>query len=333
MVTPQKPSRAHHHTAQHYLRRFCAPGLADQLYVHRRAWANPKLLHTKVAAQQTRLYSLANPDPAVPIDAVEQALREVVDGPASTVLPKVANGERLTTDERLTFALHLGVQALRSPWMRQQHDRVVEFVALGTLRSQLVSDPDAAARSASHAGTAVSSQDIARLVSAIDKGRVSVKGPRDSWPTLLLEAILTPGLPSMIASMPWLVVRTYTGEFVTSDNPIVKTQVQPAAFKEGESSWTSPAIETTYALDPEHVLVIRADLTEGTATASAKWRRDVNRRCVLFAYEEFYARTTQPALHKRFRESEAPEMITALDTKPPGTARVTAPFLEGLPFS
>src|SRR5918999_1512725 len=107
MTPVQRPSESHHHNAQHYLRRF-SPDDSGEVYVQRREWPSAKPLHTMRTAQQTKLYSLRNPHPEVPVDAVEQAFRDEIDTPASAILPRLAAGETLSSYDRLTFARHLG---------------------------------------------------------------------------------------------------------------------------------------------------------------------------------------------------------------------------------
>lgn len=303
--------------------------------MYRREWQTPKFLHTRVTGQQTRLYTPTMTSADVSPDVIEHALRDLVDGPASLLLPKLAAGEVLSIDERLTVARHIGVQSIRGPWMRAQYDASAEFLNLRTFRGYLEYTAKRSAQDPAYDGPKLEQAELVSMLAAIDSGEVGLDFTKDHWLSFVVEALLDPEIPAIIASLPWVVVTTHSGVFVTSDNPVVKARVFDRFPGQPRAGWLSPSIETTYALDPKRLLVMRAGLKEGLGTASKSWREDVNRRCVEYANEEFYSVNEQPGLHLRFAQAAPVRVHTGTidDGKREPVLHVAEPYVEGRPFS
>jgi hypothetical protein len=334
MPSVQQPSQSHHHTAQHYLRHF-SPDNSGEVYVHRREWLTAKRLHTSSTGQQTKLYSLSNPHPEVPVDAIELVLSEEIDGPASAILPRFADGETLARYDRLTFARHLALQSLRTPWAQDQFNKSTEFFTRETFRSFLEharENPEAASKAI---GKPLPPELIEMALEAINSNGVGFKTSKNAWLTTLMRFLLDQQLPEIIASLPWLIVKSHSGSFVTSDNPVVKARIRPPRPGEQRAGWGAPSVETTYALRPDTALVIRADLRDGIGTAAKSWLKNVNHRCMLYANQEFYASSERPGLHAKFRQVKALSIQTELLTNRTGSdvIHTAEHYVEGIAYS
>lgn len=265
--------------------------------MHRRGWPEPKLLHTRNTGLERGLYSLDDPHPDVPVDAVEIGLAELVDGPAAAVIPKLADEGpvSLSEDERLDMARFISLQVVRSPAEREQFMRTMRFLHEEVFRD-VISAPGAAARLRSKTGDARITEDTLRqLREAMGTGELKIDVHRDRWLAHLMQVMMNFDFHELIANLPWRVVRSTTRDFVVSDNPVVRARVRAQRLGERSAGWLAPSIEATLPLDPRSTLV-RADLTDGVGYASDAWVRDVNRRSAAASHAEFYSAVPRPDL-------------------------------------
>jgi hypothetical protein len=289
-------SKRHHAVPRFYLKRFAdAAGLLWLHDVHgvtvARAQPHDALVETRLYAPETG----ADPHD----DSLEVFLAERVDGPAAQPIDKLSRGEPLSDDERQYIALFLAFQERRVPRMREGVRTFASDMANRLLR-EWVSRPDqlreAFKESQEVRGreiTAERAEELAdQFIEGVTSGAIKIEPTKMPWLHLVTQATET---ARVLNDMPWSVVRTPEGvEFITSDAPIVKVLTDRRVPTHYAGGWLSPSAESTFALDPKHCLVIRADGRRGRPEAVASWCRDVNRRTIMQAHRYVVSRGRDP---------------------------------------
>lgn len=332
-MVPKKTSKRHHHTAQYYLM-----GWADEderIWVHRRGWEAPKRLHVRETAFENHMYRLENPSPGIPADALEQILADVVDGPASEILPKLLDGENLSVDERLIFARHLAVQLFRGPSGRSMVKQTTEYM-MTDITKEMLKKPKKfleVTQDASDSSTLTEEQ-LAQVAQWLNSGQVRVEMSLDQWRVNIFQQLFDGEVSATIASLPWKLVTSHLGRFITSDTPFIMSRVLERATNGRRRGMLSDAVETTFVLDPQHVLLMRPGIDQQPGVAKVKWRRDLNRRTLEHASAEFYASEAQPDLLARFNGMRALEIETATYAMPDNSSIMHSwtPEVSGIPF-
>ena len=177
-------------------------------------------------------------------------------------------------------------------------------------------------------------EQLQQLAEWLDTGEAKIEASDDHWRAFMFGQLFEGDMPAVIASLPWKMVETHLGRFITSDNPFSSSRVFERATNGRRRSLLSNAVETTYPLDPTHVLVMRVGIDETPGIASAKWRRDQNRRILEHAASEFYAAEAQPDMLSRFGSMTRLEMkkATYYESERSSILHTWMPEVAGLPF-
>lgn len=270
-------AKRHHAVPRFYLSRFAAKdGL---IWLHDLHTQSVARVSPNDAIVEKYLYSPGvgeNPKD----DAFEKFLAEHVDGPAAPAIARFAEDGVISSDHRQRIALFLAFQELRTPRMRDTVSGMVTQVGERIL-DILVEHPENMKRTFEEMGTPMSDEDLGRLVEGVKSGGIKIEATKMAW---LQSAAIASEIASMLESMPWTVVEAPSGvEFLTSDSPIVKVVTDPTVPNHFSGGWLSPAAESTFALDPSHMLVIKPDGTEGRFGVRKAWCKDVNSRLISHA--------------------------------------------------
>lgn len=266
-------SKRHHSVPMHYLERFT--GDTGLLWVYPTDGAEPRQAHPRNTAVERYLYAPEVGDNPK-TDEVEKFLAEHVDGPASQPLAKLSIGEDLTPEERNSVAIFLAFQELRVP---QTRDAILGFVEqIGhRVLEMVVAHPEHLDKKAAEIG--LRGELVRRGYEGIKAGDLKLEATKISWLDSMLQVARESA--NLIDGLSWCVAECSPGfEFVTSDTPVVKILTDrsvPAIYAGG---WISPSAESTFALDPEHVLIIKPDGPTGRIAPPRAWCIDVNRRTV-----------------------------------------------------
>jgi hypothetical protein len=261
------------------------------VWVHRSDWPDPKPINVVNVGVEKHLYSLVDPQPNVPADVLERGLSDMIDGPASALIPRLIAGDALSADDRLLFAQHLYLQHARSPWMKREGMRLFaqshEFALDGFLKSA----------KAREELIDLAPEEIRGLARELIEARgLKIEVSADLWVVTIIQQLFETDIPTRIAALPWRLIETKTGTFVTSDLPVVNARVADHARNAIRRGWYSDAFETVYPLGPTHVLLIRAGQPTMPGLATAQWRKDVNRRMIGAALREVYAYQPRPEI-------------------------------------
>jgi Protein of unknown function (DUF4238) len=213
-------------------------------------------------------------------DVFEKFLADHVDGPAAPAIARLAEGGTISSEDRQRIAVFLAYQEFRIPRMRDAVSGLVTQVGERVL-DLLVEHPENMKRTFEDMGTPMSDEDLGRLVEGVKSGGIKIEATKVAW---LQSASIVTEIATMLDNMPWTVLEAPSGvEFLTSDSPIVKVVTDPTVPRHLAGGWLSPAAESTFALDPSHMLAIRPDGKEGRFGIRKAWCDDVNRRLISHA--------------------------------------------------
>jgi hypothetical protein len=241
-------------------------------------------------AVEGRLYSLAADDEPAD-DAFEQRLAQHVDGPTAPLFEKLVREGTLTGDERLQFAYYLALQEFRTPRMRDLVKGMTSQIMNGVLE-HLASDPENFKKIGAPLPVGLGEE----ILDAIRTGGIVAEATNAAW----LQLVTAPlELAPTIAELDWAVA-TAPGdiEFITTDTPIVKVLVDRSVPPQFAGGWCSPSAESTLALDPSHVLVIRPEGLNGHSPAPRRWMMDVNARACRQAHRFVISRRREAFISK-----------------------------------
>ena len=268
------PARRHHAVPRFYLSRF-----ADEdglIWLH----DLQRHLATKVSPRdaivEKHLYAPEvgeNPKD----DTIEKFLAEHIESPAAPAIERLASGDSVSDEDRQRIALFVAYQEFRVPRIRDAIQRMMTEVGERVL-AMSVQHPESMKRTFAEMGKPISDEDLAKLTNAVKTGGIAVQATKVPW---LASAAVPTEIASMLTRMPWAVVEAPDRmEFITSDSPVVKVLTDRKVPPMLAGGWLSPSAESTIALDPWRVLVIRPDGKEGRFGISKLWCKDVNRRTV-----------------------------------------------------
>src|ERR1700674_5383412 len=99
----------HHYVPQQYLKGFTTPDNPAMIWMYDKTSGQSKRVPIKAVAQAANYF-----DPQT-----ETALAQSVEGPAQTVLAKLARGESISTDERVQVSLYIATMVMRVPRRRR----------------------------------------------------------------------------------------------------------------------------------------------------------------------------------------------------------------------
>ena len=268
------PSKRHHAVSRFYLERFAKDdGL---LWLHDVEAQTAVRVNPKDALVESYLYAPEvgeNPKD----DTFEKFLAERIEGPALRGLERLTNGEEMSSQDRQRIALFVAYQEYRSQQMR---DTITDFVTqIGkSILDVSLQNLDYMKNAFEGMGKPVSDEDLVRMAEAWKSGGIEVEATKAAW---LSSASIPTKIAEMLYRMPWTVVVAPDGvEFLTSDTPIVKVVTDPKVPQMFAGGWLSPSAESTFALDPHHVLVIKPSGAEGRVSARRAWCKDVNTRLI-----------------------------------------------------
>ena len=285
--TMAKKSKGHHSVPRAHLDRFVGEdGLPFQ---HERE--NPEAVQVPPhkAARENWLYAPETGDDPED-DSLEVFLAEHIDGPGSEIIDKIIAGSELTEDERLQFASYLAFQEFRIPGTR---DNVLKTIGdVDKKQVQLAANyPEYVRNILAEQGVPISDEQLNETCERWAKGDYEIKVHKAAW--LALFGVASDTAP-VIAGLHWMVAETVDYEVVVTDAPVVKVPTDKKIHGMFTGGWLSPSAESTFPLDPHHVLVIGPDGPDGRRTeAPRKWARDVNTCSVRQANRFVYSRSRE----------------------------------------
>jgi Protein of unknown function (DUF4238) len=267
-------SKRHHAVPRFYLSRFAKDdGL---IWLHNIETQSAVRVQPKNAIVEKFLYAPEVGDNPKD-DTYERFLAEHIEGPAAPALERLADGEAISSEERERIALFIAFQELRVPRVRDAVTKMVTEVGKGLLDIS-VEHPDYMKRIFEEMGKPISDEELSKLIEAWKSGGIKIEATKTVW---LQAAPVAIEIAAMLTRMPWTVLEAPDGvEFLTSDTPIVKVVTDPTVPPMLAGGWLSPSAESTFALDPHHVLAIKPDGKEGRFGVRKSWCKDVNARLI-----------------------------------------------------
>lgn len=274
--------RRHHSIPRHHLQRWARPR-DGRLYMHERGADGPRLVSPGDAAVERGLYSPgAGDDPDD--DAVEILLAEHVDAPAKEIIDKLIaeSPTALTMEERERFALFLTFQDVRVPAFR-----ALTHGFLGELGKRVLQLAIQHPR-----GTPFEEYDDdkrARLHDAVETGAIAIEPTNVAWlgPAFIAAVDLMP----LVRDLGWTVGTVPSGEeLILTDRPVSKVVTDSSVPRLYAGGWVSPSAESTFPLDPTHLLILRPDFSADRTGLTSEYVRDVNDRSTSQAERFVYAR-------------------------------------------
>ncbi len=216
--------QAHHYVTQSYLRGFSTgSGRKAMLYVYERNRPEPFRQKPQQAARQTDYYSFQKQDGTR--DNSVEALLGLVEGEAVPILRDLASKEfQPNWDQRARVALLIAFQELRVPWLRENiqdvQGEIVKWMAKSQASAPGLLESDL--RELEERGRPITGVTADSLREFITRGEYDIQvNPAVS---LLNMLQLAPLLHGFYIEMKWTVIRSSgRTQFVTSDNPVVKT--------------------------------------------------------------------------------------------------------------
>lgn len=296
------PSKRHHAVPRFYLERFAKDdGL---IWLHNVEDVTAVRANPKDAIVEKYLYSPEvgeNPKD----DSFEKFLAERIEGPAAPCLERLANGEEISPEDRQRIALFIAYQEYRSQYMRDLVTGFVTEIAKDFVDVSL-QNRDYMKSAFERMGKPISDEKLTLMTEAWNRGGVAVEATKIAWLHASKNCF---EIALMLDRMPWLIAEAPDGvEFLTSDTPIVKILTDRNVPPMYAGGWLSPSAESTFALDPHHILVIRPDGKEGRVQAPRRWCKDVNSRLVANARRFVVSRSrddyVEKAAQKRTRSRE-----------------------------
>jgi hypothetical protein len=303
------PSKRHHAVPRFYLERFAKDdGL---VWLHNVENVTAVRVNPKDAIVEKYLYSPEvgqNPKD----DSFEKFLAERIEGPAAPCLERLANGEEISSEDRQRIALFIAYQEYRSQYMRDMVTGFVTEIARDFVDVSL-QNRDYMKSAFEKMGRPITDEKLAEMTEAWNRGGVAVEATKIAWLHASRNCI---EIGLMLYKMPWLVVEAPDGvEFLTSDTPIVKVLTDRNVPEMYAGGWLSPSAESTFALDPRRILVIRPDGKEGRAEGPRAWCKDVNsrligqaRRFVVSRSRDDYVEKVAKKRQRNREQSEAPAL-------------------------
>lgn len=192
-----------------------------EVMAHDRISGKTQLLHVKVVAAESELYTIEDID-GNPTDAFETGPLGRIDGRIASLLPKLLEpSPALTTDERIAVDGFFAMQHARSPSFRDFLADAHDLNLRATIEVEL--------------GPGASNAEIEQFIDkrfpeATERGRAEIRR-LIADPSLRAELLTIDWLeairdtyPDMIEVMvlrPWVFVTPEQGVFLTSDNPVV----------------------------------------------------------------------------------------------------------------
>lgn len=194
---------------------------AGEVVVYDRVTEETRLLHVKVVAVESELYTVEDID-GNPSDAFEIGPLGRIDGRVASLLPKLLEPEpALTTRERVDIDGYLAVQNARTPAFR---DFLADAHDL-TMRAEIELN----------LGPGASEEETERFIDvrfpgATERGRAEIRRiaadptqraelPTIDWLDSIAETL--PGMLDIMVPRPWVFVTPEQGAFLTSDTPVV----------------------------------------------------------------------------------------------------------------
>lgn len=268
------PSKRHHAVPRFYLERFAKDdGL---IWLHNVETVTAVRVNPKDAIVEKYLYS-PEVGETPKDDSFEKFLAERIEGPAAPCLERLANGEEISSDERQRIALFIAYQEYRSQHMRDIVRDFVTDIARDFIDVSL-QNRDYMKSAFEKMGKPMSDDDLTKMTEAWNSGGVAVEATKIAW---LKSSKISTDTAKMLYKMPWLIAEAPDGvEFLTSDTPVVKVLTDRRVPDRFAGGWLSPSAESTFALDPRTILIIRPDGNEGRIEAPRPWCKDVNSRLI-----------------------------------------------------
>ncbi len=268
------PAKRHHAVPRFYLSRFAAEdGL---VWLHDVGKPSSVRVSPKDAIVENYLYAPEvgeNPKD----DLFETFLAQNVEAPAAPAIGRLAEGAPISSDDREKIAVFLAYQEFRVPRMRDAVTNAFSQIGQRILDISM-QNREAMKKDFEDMGTPICDADLDTLIAGVQRGGIKVEATKAAW---LGSSLIVSEIAEMLSRMPWAVLEAPTNiEFLTSDAPIVKVLTDRTVPRVFAGGWLSPSAESTFALDPSTILVIRPDGKEGRSKAQVAWCEDVNNRLV-----------------------------------------------------
>lgn len=245
---PNKPARLHHYVPQFYLKRF-----ADQtgkVSVYDRTDSRVFSTLPTVIAAENNFYQLPE-ETGLPPTYFEDMLA-IQEGEAATAIGRTVLSGRAAQEDRLTLAMHLALQVLRT---RHTRDVTLEMSRWsGTLLAQIElrrrieggEFPQLAQR-----------EEAERALRLLEEGKLYVE-PME----IAATGIALKSFPDIVARLMdrwnWIVVVLPRARFLSSDRPIAYLG-EPEPGRPGTNVGVANALEIWFPMDAEHALALTRD--------------------------------------------------------------------------
>ena len=210
----------HHYVPREYLRGFAPTDAPEMIWLHDKNGGSPRRLPIAAVAQSDGFYDAA----------VEKALNEDIEGPATPALQALRAGEAISVADRFRLALYIGVMLKRVPYQRAEALTFVPDAVRETAeeaRSELV-----AVASKIGADPRIVSKRLAEIDAFEERHR---DDPPDSIHEQIRSPWPTEAMVRAVFSMTWRVLQARGPDwFITSDNPAYFHKAYGLATAEAE---------------------------------------------------------------------------------------------------
>ena len=281
----------HHYVPKEYLRGFAPVSMPDMIWLHDRQGGSPRLLPIAAVAQAPGFYD----------SAVEKALSEELEGPATPALQSLRAGHPLSAADRLLLAVYIGAMLKRVP-----HQRAVAMA----LAPEAVREATEGVRTELQAVAAQIGADPAIVTKRLAEIDEYEQRHRYDPPASLLEQIRSPwptqAMVEAIFQMSWRVLRSQGPDwFITCDNPAYFHKAFGLATKDAELVMP---LSTGYALHgcwqhDERGRLLFVDARQGLV-------REMNKRVASTATRFGFFHDAAPWLPRLLRKGHNPRRLS-----------------------
>jgi hypothetical protein len=247
--------KRHHYVPQSYLKSWSDSN--GRVAIRRRGAADIIRTGTKNAAVEGDLYTIYGSDGA-PDDLLEQALGDMVDGPASDLLTRL--GEQRCppkrSRDRWDLSRFLAIQLVRTPDHISQllfASLVVEYAGGRPISENVVR----AYLADVHLGYPPKDREV-RAAASFVNGALNMVGtlPTKHDALTMLFRIAVEQLAPVLRDKAWSIETDPKRRFITTDLPVSKYW-NPAKRRRYEGVGIANADEIRFPVDPQHLLVMR----------------------------------------------------------------------------
>ncbi len=303
MMAEPKPKRRHHVNPRFYLRAFQIEG--EEGYIWRYDSASGDILKLSIdnAAVQRDYYSHVNPDGLRDTEFVENFIAKI-EGIVAPVLQKTLAGEKLTDEERMSFAFFVALSWVRAPAARRQFAELIA-ASVKTIGVANAVDPQQFLASYRRMEEHKKTQEIDRLSDeAIEEARAFMLGDEYRLDVAeqmtLLPMTHLQEIAETILQMTWtLFGAPERFDFITCDSPVVRDVHPKYRHPMMGPGLRNKFVVVSLPLSPKLYWFGTWDEgMPGAAVAQKSQAKSFNRLCAIHAEQYLYAPTRQHGYSK-----------------------------------